>query len=255
MALSDANGDLLLLSNGSLSPSVTTTASGPEASASLSSTERGDVSVVSTPRTQQRQRHQPRPTPPHKEPQQRSRVSQDGGAVKQNGSLRAPSSSTSSSHLTDSQRLAKLLPSALSTTSSPSPPQPPPLSPPPPCCHRCPFHPPLCCHGNQQECHIFQTHAPALQLHPGSCSCCLQASPPSLCLHHRWQEHLQNQPNVAGLRYVCDDCVFVCLFVLRSAMGWPQAYLYYPASPTEALSLRFLAEWVLTECLLTYHSI
>ncbi|XP_041720847.1 protein dispatched homolog 1 [Coregonus clupeaformis] len=199
MALSDANGDLLLLSDASLPPSVTTTATAtgsPAPSASLSSTEGGDLSVVSTPRTQQRQRHQPRPTPPHKEPQQRSRVSQNGGAVKQNGSLRAPSSSTSSSHLTDSQRLAKLLPSALSTTSSPSPP---PLSPPPPCCHRCPFHPPLCCHGNQQECHIFQTHAPALPLHPGSCSCCLQASPPSLCLHHRWQEHLQNQPNVAGL--------------------------------------------------------
>ncbi|XP_045066169.1 protein dispatched homolog 1-like isoform X2 [Coregonus clupeaformis] len=197
MALSNANGDLLLLSNGSLPPSVTTMAtatSGPEASASLSSTGRGDVSVVSTPRTQQRQRHQPRPTPPHKEPQQRSRVSQNGGNIKQNGSLRAPSSSSSSSssHLTDSQRLSKLLPSTLSTTSSPSPP---PLSPPPPCCHRCPFHPPLCCHGNQQECHIFQT--PALPLHPGSC--CLQASPPSLCLHHGWQEHLQNQPNVAGL--------------------------------------------------------
>lgn len=215
MALSDANGDLLLLSNGSLSPSVTTTASGPEASASLSSTERGDVSVVSTPRTQQRQRHQPRPTPPHKEPQQRSRVSQNGGIIKQNGSLRAPSSSSTSSHLTDSQRLSKLLPSTTSFPSSP------PLSPPPPCCHRCPFHPPLCCHGNQQECHIFQTHAPALPLQPGSC--CLQASPPSLCLHHRWQEHLQNQPNVAGLRYVCDDCVFLCVrrFVLLSATGWP----------------------------------
>ncbi|XP_071019180.1 protein dispatched homolog 1-like [Oncorhynchus clarkii lewisi] len=202
MALSNANGDLLFLSNASMPPSVTTMASGtssPASSASLSNTEGGDGSVVSTPRTQQRHRHQPRPTPPHKEPQQRSRVSLDGGAVKQNGSLRAPSSSTSSSHLTDSQRLAKLLPSTLSTTTSPSPPQPPPLSPPPPCCHRCPFHPPLCCHGNQQECHIFQTHAPALQLHPGSCSCCLQASPPSLCLHHRWQEHLQNQPNVAGL--------------------------------------------------------
>ncbi|XP_061097480.1 protein dispatched homolog 1 [Conger conger] len=52
---------------------------------------------------------------------------------------------------------------------------------PPPCCHRCPFHPPLCCHGNQQDCHIFQNRSP---VHPAPC--CLQ--------QHRAQEHFQNQP-------------------------------------------------------------
>ncbi|XP_018599323.1 protein dispatched homolog 1 isoform X2 [Scleropages formosus] len=46
----------------------------------------------------------------------------------------------------------------------------------------------LCCHSNQQECHIIQNHSP---IRPGSC--CLQASP-SVCLHQRWQEHLQSQP-------------------------------------------------------------
>ncbi|KPP72229.1 hypothetical protein Z043_108794, partial [Scleropages formosus] len=42
--------------------------------------------------------------------------------------------------------------------------------------------------NNQQECHIIQNHSP---IRPGSC--CLQASP-SVCLHQRWQEHLQSQP-------------------------------------------------------------
>ncbi|KAG5846338.1 hypothetical protein ANANG_G00113880 [Anguilla anguilla] len=52
---------------------------------------------------------------------------------------------------------------------------------PPPCCHRCPFHPPLCCHGNQQECHIFQNRSP---VHPAPC--CLQ--------QHLAQDHFQNPP-------------------------------------------------------------
>ncbi|XP_064196894.1 protein dispatched homolog 1 isoform X2 [Anguilla rostrata] len=61
---------------------------------------------------------------------------------------------------------------------------------PPPCCHRCPFHPPLCCHGNQQECHIFQNRSP---VHPAPC--CLQ--------QHRAQDHFQNPPgplNMASMR-------------------------------------------------------
>ncbi|KAJ8009168.1 hypothetical protein DPEC_G00086100 [Dallia pectoralis] len=205
MALSNATGDLTLLSNGSLPPGLIATSTNATAAGcrepsvigvSCGSRKGGDPGVLSTPRTQQRQRHQPRPTPPHKEPQQRPRVSHNGGPVKQNGSLRSPTSSSTSSHPTDSQRLSKLLPSTLTASSTPSHPL---LSPSPLCCHRCPFHPPRCCHSNHQECHIFQTQAPALPPSPGSCSCCLQASPPSLCLHHRWQKHLQNQPNVVGL--------------------------------------------------------
>ncbi|XP_048841933.1 protein dispatched homolog 1 [Brienomyrus brachyistius] len=70
-----------------------------------------------------------------------------------------------------------------------------PASLPPPCCHRCPFHPPPCCHGNQQECHIFPNHPP---LHTG----CSHQATPSLCLHHRWQEHFQNQPAGPGMAAV-----------------------------------------------------
>ncbi|XP_066533125.1 protein dispatched homolog 1 [Hoplias malabaricus] len=110
------------------------------------------------------------------------------GCLKQNGSFQPPSSSLSSStspaslsHLTDSQRLTKLLPSSL----------------PPACCVHCPFHEPVCCSGNQQEGSLFQGPFPSNALHLGSC--CVQGTP-SFCMHHhRWQEHFQNQPNMATL--------------------------------------------------------
>ncbi|KAL0967549.1 hypothetical protein UPYG_G00253650 [Umbra pygmaea] len=191
MSLSNATSDLLLIGNGTLPPSSATTGDPDPGATSGRHGSTKDISIVSTPRTQQRQRHRPA----HTESQQRPRVSQSAGPVQQNGSINSPSTCTSSSsHLTDCQRLAKLLPSA---SSAPSLPQPPLLAPPPLCCHRCLFHPPLCCHGNQQECHIFQSQAHALPLHPASC--CLQAPGPPLCLHHRWQDHLQNQSNGAGL--------------------------------------------------------
>ncbi|XP_072536253.1 protein dispatched homolog 1 [Salminus brasiliensis] len=109
--------------------------------------------------------------------------SQNGGA-KQNGSFRPlsfSSSSSASSHHTDSHRLAKLLPSSL----------------PPPSCVRCPFHEPVCCSGNQQEGSLFQGPLPSRALHMGSC--CVQAAPTFCMHHHRWQEHFQNQPNMATI--------------------------------------------------------
>ncbi|KAL4630543.1 hypothetical protein GN956_G15873 [Arapaima gigas] len=111
----------------------------------------------------------------HPEETARGKVSQNGG-VRTCGTLRL------SPLPTCAQRPGTLLPPSLTA----------------PCCHRCPFHAQLCCHSNQQECHMFQSHSP---IRTGSC--CLQASP-SLCLHQRWQEHFQNQagpPNMASIRY------------------------------------------------------
>ncbi|XP_072356348.1 protein dispatched homolog 1 isoform X1 [Scyliorhinus torazame] len=89
----------------------------------------------------------------------------------------------------------------------------------PQCCHHCPYHHPLCCHGNQPDCHslgnatitspltpsclqacseyptsVCQNTSP---LHPASC--CLQPASSlidhaPLCLHHRWPDHFQHQP-------------------------------------------------------------
>uniref|UniRef100_A0A8B9HP08 Protein dispatched homolog 1 n=1 Tax=Astyanax mexicanus TaxID=7994 RepID=A0A8B9HP08_ASTMX len=110
--------------------------------------------------------------------------SQNGG-IRQNGSFRplsfSSSSSASSSHHTDPHRLAKLLPSSF----------------PPPCCVHCPFHEPVCCSGSQQEGRHFQGPLPSRSFHMGPC--CIQATPTFCMYHHHFQEHFQNQPNTATL--------------------------------------------------------
>uniref|UniRef100_W5NI07 Protein dispatched homolog 1 n=1 Tax=Lepisosteus oculatus TaxID=7918 RepID=W5NI07_LEPOC len=166
MAMSNGNGDFMLLSNGSIPSRATSAGTIP--------TTDGDASTAKLPL--------PKET-------QRTKVSQNG-SIKQNGTLKP------SSLPLDSQRPSKLMPQAL-----------------PACCHPCPFHSPSCCHNSQQDCHsvgggstapspltpccphhhaeypaFCQNHSP---VHPTSC--CLQPSP-SFCLHHRWQEHFQNQP-------------------------------------------------------------
>ncbi|XP_034555225.1 protein dispatched homolog 1 [Notolabrus celidotus] len=147
--------------------------------------------------------------------QRTNRSTQNGGVVKQNGSLTyLPPSSAPSTSPIDSQRLGKRhLPSALSVC-SPSPS----LQTPALCCQRCRFQSPLCCPCEQQECLRFQN--PGAGPVPGPSSipnhgtnssypCCHsactysnphphpihQSSP--FCLHQHnhqsWQEHLQNQ--------------------------------------------------------------
>ncbi|KAF4099925.1 protein dispatched homolog 1 [Onychostoma macrolepis] len=108
------------------------------------------------------------------------RSGQNGG-LKPNGTM-CPSSpgSSSSSHVTDSQRLAVLLPNAL----------------PPACCVYCSPRQPVCCNGNQQDCALFQSSMSTAALHMGSC--CVQGVR-CFCMQHHWPEHLQNQPNMATL--------------------------------------------------------
>ncbi|XP_017208012.1 protein dispatched homolog 1 isoform X1 [Danio rerio] len=109
------------------------------------------------------------------QPNEHTQMMQTG----QNGGLkstRLSSSSSSSSQLTDAQRLAVLLPNAL----------------PPGFCVCCS----LCCNGNQQDCALFQSAVPSAALHMGSC--CVQGVP-CFCMQHHWPEHLQNQPNMATL--------------------------------------------------------
>ncbi|KAM6915507.1 protein dispatched homolog 1 [Xenentodon cancila] len=147
--------------------------------------------------------------------QRPDRPSQNGGVLKQNGSLRnlpASLAASSSPAVTDSHRAARHHnPPGLSP--SPSPPL---LQPPPLCCQHCHFHAAVCCPCGQQECSLFKGTGPepGSGPHPGttsSCPCCLSActyshSPhPSspLSLHHqhhqRWQEHLQNQTHAPGI--------------------------------------------------------
>uniref|UniRef100_A0A8C1KI68 Protein dispatched homolog 1 n=1 Tax=Cyprinus carpio TaxID=7962 RepID=A0A8C1KI68_CYPCA len=103
------------------------------------------------------------------------------GALKPNGNMCASSpGSSSSSHVTDSQRLAVLLPNAL----------------PPACCVYCSPRQPVCCNGNQQDCALFQSAVSSAALHMGSC--CVQGVR-CFCMQHHWPEHLQNQPNMATL--------------------------------------------------------
>lgn len=229
MALSDASGDPLALSNGGHHPfsangNASSSTSTPVSNGQdpLTAASSGDCPaadgeedvIANDAACKVQQKH-------HNlhEVQRTNRPSQNGGVVKQNGSLRnlSQSSTPSSSPAgVDSQRLAKRhLPSTLSPSSSSPPFQPPPL-----CCQRCHFHSTLCCPCGQQECPLFQNPGtgpgPGSVPHPGttsSCPCCLSActyshphpSHPSspLCLHRhhhqRWQEHLQNQ--TPGLRY------------------------------------------------------
>ncbi|XP_073708945.1 protein dispatched homolog 1-like [Garra rufa] len=112
--------------------------------------------------------------------------SRQNGGLKTNGTVRpstpgSASSSSSSSHVTDSQRLAVLLPNVL----------------PPPCCVYCSPRQPVCCNGNPQDCALFQSTVSSAALHMGSC--CVQGVR-CFCMQHHWPEHLQNQPNMATLR-------------------------------------------------------
>ncbi len=110
---------------------------------------------------------------------QPTRSGQNGG-LQPNGTV-CPSSPGSSSHVTDSQGLAVLLPNAL----------------PPACCVYCSPRQPVCCNGNQQDCALFQSAMSTAALHMGSC--CVQGVR-CFCMQHHWPEHLQNQPNMATLR-------------------------------------------------------
>lgn len=114
------------------------------------------------------------------QPDEQTQLTHSGqnGGLKANGSA-CPSSPSSSS--TDSQRLAVLLPNAL----------------PPACCVYCSPRQPVCCNGNQQDCALFQSAVSPAALHMGSC--CVQGVR-CFCMQHHWQEHLQNQPNMATLR-------------------------------------------------------
>lgn len=227
MALSDASGDPVALSNGGHHPlsangntptnTSTPVSNGQDPLTAASSGERPtadgdeDVTVKDAACKVQQRSHIVQRT---------NRPSQNGGVVKQNGSLRnlSPSSASSSPAVIDSQRLAKRhLPSTLSSSSSA-----PTLQPQPLCCQHCHFQSTLCCPCGQQDCPLFQNPAtgpgPGSVPHPGaasSCPCCVSACtyshphshPPHpsspLCLHHhhhqRWQEHLQNQ--TPGIRY------------------------------------------------------
>ncbi|KAK9531115.1 hypothetical protein VZT92_010559 [Zoarces viviparus] len=218
MALSDACGDPLALSNGGHHPlsangnapsSASTPVSGGQDPLTAAPAADGDKDAAAqdaAPKVQQRSHVV----------QRANRPSQNGGVVvKQNGSLRKPP--PSSPALTDSQRPAKRHMSSTLSSSSSSPS----LQPPPLCCQHCPFHSAPCCPCGQQECPLFQNPAPGpgSAPHPGtapSCPCCLSACtyshphPPHpsspLCLQHhhhqqRWQEHLQNQtPGISPAR-------------------------------------------------------
>lgn len=167
---------------------------------------------------------------PQKKPrshvQRTNRPSQNGGVVKQNGSLRtiprptaaaapaAPAAAPSPA-ATDSLTKRQL-------SSAPSPPSPPCLQPAAPCCQQCHFHS-FCCPCGQQECPPLQIagtgHGPGLAPHsrtPLTCSCCPPACTyshprPHLThpttprrLHHHshqpWQEHLQSSTHPTGIR-------------------------------------------------------
>ncbi|XP_076844349.1 protein dispatched homolog 1 isoform X2 [Brachyhypopomus gauderio] len=112
--------------------------------------------------------------PQTKEPMSSALTGHNGG-IKQNGSLLPPSCSSSSSslasssHISDRPRLVKLLPHSLPAS----------------CVH---------CSGTQQDGGLFQGPLPS-RAHMGSC--CVQGAPSFM--HHCWQEHFQNQPNMATL--------------------------------------------------------
>ncbi|XP_069559161.1 protein dispatched homolog 1 [Brachyistius frenatus] len=210
MALSDANGDPLALSNGGHHPlgangnapsssSSSSSSSAPAGGGSLEplAAASGGDCLAADGDEDAASEMQPR----SHVIQRANRPSQNGGVVKQNGSLRNLPPTPAA---TDSQRLARRhLPSAPSPSSSSSPPL---------CCQHCHFHSALCCPCGQQECPLFQNPVPGSSSvpvpHPGaapSCPCCLSAcayshplhpsSPLSLHHHHhqRWQEHLQSQ--------------------------------------------------------------
>uniref|UniRef100_A0A4W4H681 Protein dispatched homolog 1 n=1 Tax=Electrophorus electricus TaxID=8005 RepID=A0A4W4H681_ELEEL len=190
MALSEAPTDLLPLSNGGCPPGTM--------AAPLFSTGEQGTTLPTTASLHP------------KVPLSKVLVGNNGG-VKQNGSLHPPSSSSSSSslvsssHISDSPRLAKLLASSVQA----------------PCCARCPFHEPVCCSGNQQDGGLFQGPLSSRAHHMGSC--CVQGTT-SFCMQHRWQEHFQNQPNMATLRYDCAPLFVICSYAELIA-DWPVVVL------------------------------
>ncbi|XP_068198912.1 protein dispatched homolog 1 isoform X2 [Antennarius striatus] len=222
MALSDASGDTLALSNGAVSSNTSTPVCDCQdpltaaSSGDCSPTDGDDDVTVKDAECIVQQKLQ-------RSRQRSDRLGQNGSVVKQNGSLRnlLPTSTASSSPaVADSQRPSKRhLPPALSQSSASPPPQSMPL-----CCQHCHFQSTLFCPCGQQECPLLQNQGsgPGLSSvpHPGaapSCSCCLSSCtyahphphtphPTSpLCLHHHhhqhWQEHLQNQtPRISPVR-------------------------------------------------------
>ncbi|XP_077408462.1 protein dispatched homolog 1 isoform X1 [Vanacampus margaritifer] len=155
---------------------------------------------------------------PRSHVQRTNRPTQNGGVVKQNGTLRTlphPTATATSPNVTDSQTLSKR---HLSSAPSPSSPC---LQPSPFCCQQCNFHS-FCCSCGQQDCPRLQIpgtgHGPGLVPHarsPLPCSCCTPACTYShprthithpttpLCLHHHshqpWQEHLQSSTHPTGI--------------------------------------------------------
>lgn len=218
MALSDEGGDPLALGNGGPHPLSAggNAASNPNTSVTncqdpLTAASSGDCLAVDGDKEKAASSKVQQKKPRSHVVQTAKRPSQNGGVVKQNGSLRnIPPSSTASS--TGSQTLAK----RHLTSTSPS------LQPPPLCCQHCNFQSTVRCQCGQQDCPLFQNQGPGpgpgLVPHPGgppSCPCCLPAgtytqthphpSSPA-CLHHHhhqpWQEHLQSPTHGAGIRYV-----------------------------------------------------
>uniref|UniRef100_UPI0037E79FAC protein dispatched homolog 1 n=1 Tax=Semicossyphus pulcher TaxID=241346 RepID=UPI0037E79FAC len=230
MALSDASADPLAFSNGDHQPlsaigsaplSASTlvkkcqdplTAASSDDCLTADGEENGIVKFGGSKFQQKQQR-------PHVV-QRTNRSTQNGGVVKQNGSLTylPPSSAASSSPaVIDSQSLGnRHLPSTLSACSASAPLQTPAL-----CCQQCHFQSPLCCPCGQQECLRLQNPGAgpgpgAVLKHgaPSSCPCCHSActfphphphpsSPFCLHQHHHqhWQEHLQNQaPGISPAR-------------------------------------------------------
>ncbi|XP_060908600.1 protein dispatched homolog 1 isoform X2 [Labrus mixtus] len=144
--------------------------------------------------------------------QRLNRPTQNGGVLKQNGSLTylPPSSAVATTPtVTDSQRLGKRhLPSSLSACAPSTH-----LHTPPFCCQQCHFQSPLCSNCGQQECLRLQNPgagpgASSIPNHgtTSACLCCHSACTYShphphpsspFCLHQqhhqRWQEHVQNQ--------------------------------------------------------------
>ncbi|XP_036438134.1 protein dispatched homolog 1 [Colossoma macropomum] len=185
MALNETSSDELPLSSGGDPPSTT-------ASSILMSSVNFPSSAAAAAALDTNEEVEQGPTLSNtgpRQPKEPSLPSQNSG-TKQNGSIQPHSSSMSSSssaplsHLTDSQRLTKLLPSSI----------------PPPCCVHCPFHESVCCSGTQQEGSLYQGPLPSRSLHMGSLgSCCMQGAPTFCRHHHRWQEHFQNPPNMATL--------------------------------------------------------
>uniref|UniRef100_A0A3Q3D8W9 Protein dispatched homolog 1 n=1 Tax=Hippocampus comes TaxID=109280 RepID=A0A3Q3D8W9_HIPCM len=174
---------------------------------------------------------------PQKKPrshvQRTNRPSQNGGVVKQNGSLRTlprpTAAAAPSPAVTDSQTLAKR-----QLSSAPSPPSPC-LQPAAPCCQQCHFHS-FCCPCGQQECPPLQIagmgHGPGLAPHsrsPLTCSCCPPAcnyshprphlthpTTPHHLLHHShqpWQDHFESPPCVFSYSELIADWPVVVLGV------------------------------------------